>query len=666
MIAAALVAASAAGAPAADAATSFYLLQTGRPEEAAWAAAAALHRDPEDLAAHRAYLAALATGLRAGPQVIQLYRSWAAEAGGTEEIAARLGLAEALYFSNTELGAWCDELDAALSGVASWEPEARYWGLRTRYEARSICPGDRAADREALLAMGDGPVDRALGYSLRLRLSECGAIDDALADDLERWYARAPGAVAYPGSLWREGLEGEALERARRAALGAALRALETEDPAALYAAERVLGWAGHPDRAAAQARLDALDPGRGQTVQRGDGALRWFPREHIPHSPTRGMIYSADRRFALRAVWLLRQLEPDPETEAPQTVALYREKLGDNLLYSGRQRAAVASYRLAWEADPSPRRANDYAYAAARRGVELPGALEAVSAALESPPAWDPRGDSAGDYDDWLLAQRAARADLLDTRAWVLHAMGLDRRAAGDLREAILLTPEPVALYHLHLGIIYSALGDREAALHHLGRGLATAETLPGWEWATRATARSLARQLYRELRWAPGGLDDWIAAQHPPERDAAEPAPSGEAAYRVGRPFPDLRFEVDGRRRTIADYPGLVVVDLWATWCEPCVRSLPHLSRVAREHPELTVLAISVDAERQALEDFRGRPPRPAYTEGWAGLDGKRDARISGIPATFVVRDGAVVGFYTGWAPGDDRLEDILEAQR
>lgn len=670
-LASAISGAALAEALTADAALSFYLLQTGRPEQAAWNAAAALHQDPGDLLAHRAYLAATVTGLRAGEQVTGLYREWAAEAEGEEAIAARLGLAEALYFGHDRIGAWCDELEAALEGAEGWALEARYWGLRTRYEARRRCPGDRAADRAALLALGEPGedfVDRALGYGVRLRLTEGEPVDQELAGDLERWYAMAPEMASYPGSLWREDLEGEALERARAAAVEAALGSIEGDDPAAIYSAERVLAWAEHPGHPAALARLDALDPERGRTVQRSSGDARWFPREVIPHSPTRGMIYAADRKIAVRAVRILKGLEVDPAAEAPQTVALHQQKLAENLAYSGRRRAALEAFRRAWEADPTPARANDYAYAAARQGRELEQALAAMDAALASAATWDPRGGStARDYDDWVREQRADRASWLDTRAWVLHALGRDQEAAADLREAALLAPEPVAVHHLHLGIVYHALEQPEAALFHLGRGLSMEEDLPGWEWSTRSEARGLARDLYEALRWAPGGLDDWIASQRPPETSALDGGGSDEADYRIGRPFPaELSFELDGQRRTIADFPGLVVVDLWATWCGPCVKALPHLSEVARDNPDVTVLAISVDRERAALEDFKDRPPRPAYVEAWAGQEGQQAARVGGIPATFVVRDGVVVGFYTGWGPGDDRLEPILAEQR
>jgi thiol-disulfide isomerase/thioredoxin len=58
------------------------------------------------------------------------------------------------------------------------------------------------------------------------------------------------------------------------------------------------------------------------------------------------------------------------------------------------------------------------------------------------------------------------------------------------------------------------------------------------------------------------------------------------------------------------LATYKGKVVVlDFWATWCNPCLKAMPHLDQLARRHPEIAVIAINIDepAEARALFDER-----------------------------------------------------------
>ena len=59
----------------------------------------------------------------------------------------------------------------------------------------------------------------------------------------------------------------------------------------------------------------------------------------------------------------------------------------------------------------------------------------------------------------------------------------------------------------------------------------------------------------------------------------------------------LPAARFTtLDGAPRTLADYAGKpVVLNLWATWCIPCVAELPELDRLAASG--VVVLAVSAD---------------------------------------------------------------------
>ena len=65
------------------------------------------------------------------------------------------------------------------------------------------------------------------------------------------------------------------------------------------------------------------------------------------------------------------------------------------------------------------------------------------------------------------------------------------------------------------------------------------------------------------------------------------------------AGTPAPPILFEDPaGEPASIADFEGKpVLVNLWATWCGPCVVEMPSLDKLAAANPGLQVLALSED---------------------------------------------------------------------
>lgn len=90
------------------------------------------------------------------------------------------------------------------------------------------------------------------------------------------------------------------------------------------------------------------------------------------------------------------------------------------------------------------------------------------------------------------------------------------------------------------------------------------------------------------------------WVAA--------AAPAEAGQKASKPAAPFtlPELR----GVGTTqLAELRGKVVLlDFWATWCEPCTKELPELEKLSREFAaqEVVVIGVSIDRERKNALDL------------------------------------------------------------
>jgi thiol-disulfide isomerase/thioredoxin len=87
--------------------------------------------------------------------------------------------------------------------------------------------------------------------------------------------------------------------------------------------------------------------------------------------------------------------------------------------------------------------------------------------------------------------------------------------------------------------------------------------------------------------------------------------PAPTGRLdRSRAGRPAPATRFEdPKGAPASLAGFRGRpLLVNLWATWCAPCIAEMPTLDALAeREAGRLEVLTLSQDLDgREKVEAF------------------------------------------------------------
>ncbi|PYM29652.1 MAG: hypothetical protein DMD80_07445 [Candidatus Rokuibacteriota bacterium] len=188
------------------------------------------------------------------------------------------------------------------------------------------------------------------------------------------------------------------------------------------------------------------------------------------------------------------------------------------------------------------------------------------------------------------------------------------------------------------------------------------------------------LAVALVSGLLWAlpvrRPGQDGGHHAAHGPDLDPFERA--GVSELREGHRTPALRLRrLDGGVTALAEHrERLVVVNFWATWCEPCTAEMPTLEALWRRYRArgLVVLGVSVDrgAPRALLEPYVARLGLSFPILLDADLSASRAWRVTGLPATFVVRPGGeAVGMALGareWHSAEMRalLERYLPVPR
>jgi thiol-disulfide isomerase/thioredoxin len=78
--------------------------------------------------------------------------------------------------------------------------------------------------------------------------------------------------------------------------------------------------------------------------------------------------------------------------------------------------------------------------------------------------------------------------------------------------------------------------------------------------------------------------------------------------------KPAPTARFlKADGSKISLADFRGKpVLLNLWATWCVPCITEMPQLDTLAGQQEGLQVITVSQDGDEDGMkkaEDFFAR---------------------------------------------------------
>lgn len=114
------------------------------------------------------------------------------------------------------------------------------------------------------------------------------------------------------------------------------------------------------------------------------------------------------------------------------------------------------------------------------------------------------------------------------------------------------------------------------------------------------------------------------------------------------------------DERTIRLADYRGKVVfIDFWASWCPPCLLSLPAYEKMRNEigSEEFEIIAINVDENTlnglEFLEDHPVSYPVLADPEGDIGIP----YGIRSLPKSFLLdRDGLIIQSYGNFKAGDE----------
>lgn len=145
------------------------------------------------------------------------------------------------------------------------------------------------------------------------------------------------------------------------------------------------------------------------------------------------------------------------------------------------------------------------------------------------------------------------------------------------------------------------------------------------------------------------------------------------GLGRIQVGQSAPDFTLRtLDGSETTLSDFRDqAVLINFWATWCEPCRIEMPEIVRAYETHSDagFTVLAVNL-TDQDAFEDIQ------AFVEEFdmtfpVLLDSNGEVSrlygLLGLPMSiFIDREGKIARIYIGLMSGeqiDEFVGEILE---
>jgi len=107
-------------------------------------------------------------------------------------------------------------------------------------------------------------------------------------------------------------------------------------------------------------------------------------------------------------------------------------------------------------------------------------------------------------------------------------------------------------------------------------------------------------------------------------------------------------------------------IIVNLWATWCVPCVEELESINDQYAERQKETpfkIIAVSIDDARTS-----GRVRSFVKGKGWTfdiyldpNSDLKRALNVNEVPHVLIIKNGKIVYQHNGYLPGNE--EELFE---
>ena len=135
-------------------------------------------------------------------------------------------------------------------------------------------------------------------------------------------------------------------------------------------------------------------------------------------------------------------------------------------------------------------------------------------------------------------------------------------------------------------------------------------------------------------------------------------------------GDALPEGFEMLPGEDFAVANYAGkILVVDIWATWCPPCKKEIPHLIEIANEYKDTDVVLVGISVDDNPMKEV----PKYAKKEGinYVNFDGTSDnlkdfVKTPGVPVKLIFdKEGNEVFRYVGGMKKEALIAEIEDVK-
>ena len=127
-----------------------------------------------------------------------------------------------------------------------------------------------------------------------------------------------------------------------------------------------------------------------------------------------------------------------------------------------------------------------------------------------------------------------------------------------------------------------------------------------------------------------------------------------------------------VDGKKVAISEilnaHKGeIVMIDLWASWCQDCIKAMPRSKQLVVDNPNVTVLYFSLDKDEKPWKkgiEKHGLSDKQNFwfDEGWKNAF-NNEIELDWIPRIMILDKEGNIALYSAISPDDVEIQKVID---